>query len=357
MGLPTMKAKAARVGAKAVRCWFVPYVKSKFSAHSFRPILSFLFTDLGCNYRCHYCYASHAPEPKMTWETAKAAVDWLHSVGCRVLAFMGGEVLLRKDFVLRVSEYASRKGFYVYLPTNGVLLDEAFVDAAADAGMDLINLAVDCIDPLPGLPKALNRIRDQYQMLLEKRAKRDFLVVLNINITPHNLDDVKELTEIAYGDRINCDYHTFERPQKEQAHFRTDDEKMEFLPESHQRVDALFDWLLDRYDRGYNIANPRVYFQDAKRFIRGLPLCWDCRAGRNTLVIRTDGRLTPCFEFFNDTRDWGSIGNPRFDDERLAELKQACIPRCLSTCNRGTSYYHGLFPVLEWVGKYFRTRG
>jgi MoaA/NifB/PqqE/SkfB family radical SAM enzyme len=292
----------------------------------------------------------------MTWETAQAAVDWLHSVGCRVLAFMGGEVLLRKDFVLRVSRYASERGFYIYLPTNGVFLDEAFIDAAGDAGVDLFNLAVDCVDPIPGLPKALSRIEDQYRLLLEKSRERDFLVMFNINITPHNADDVEKLTEIAHRDRINCDYHIFEKPQKEMPHFKTDDGRMEFRPESHERLVALFDWLLGKYDEGYNIANPREYFVDGKRFIRDEPLEWKCLAGKNTIVIQTDGRLAPCFEFFNDERDWGTIGNPKFDVERLEEMKRTCVPRCLSTCNRGTSYYYRFMPSLEWVGKYFRTR-
>lgn len=292
----------------------------------------------------------------MTWDTARAAVDWLQSTGCRVLAFMGGEVLLRKDFLLEVTRYANRKGFYVYLPTNGFFLDDQFIDAAADAGMDLVNLAVDCVEPGPGLPKAFSRIKEQYQMLIRKSAERDFLVMFNINITPRTVRDVRELTEIAHRDRINCDYHTFERPQKEMEHFRTDDGSLEFLPDSWAEVDDLLDWLLAKYDEGYNIANPRGYFLDAKRFIRGEPLRWRCRAGQRTLVIRTDGRLAPCFEFFNDERDWGTIGDPKFDGKRLRELKAGCGPKCLSTCNRGTSYYYGFRPVFEWVGKYLRTQ-
>jgi hypothetical protein len=41
----------------------------------------------------------------MTMEMAKDAVNWLESVGCRVLAYMGGEPLVRKDFIVELTRY------------------------------------------------------------------------------------------------------------------------------------------------------------------------------------------------------------------------------------------------------------
>ena len=349
--------KRLAVGWKAVRCWFWPFFKSRFYDSHFRPVLSFFFTDLACNYRCFYCYGSHVPqEAGMTWETARKSLDWLHSAGCRVLAFMGGEPLIRKQFILAVARYAGERGFYVYLPTNGMLLDENFIIEAAEAGVDVFNLAVDCIDEKPGLPKALNRVRRQYEMLRELSAEGSFLVMFNVSITPRNVEDVKELTEIAYRDRINVDYHVVEPPLNDQSHFQTPRDEILFPSDDYQKVDELLDWLLAKYRQGYNIANSPQHFLAAKRFIRGEPVRWSCRAGINTLVIRTDGRLTPCFEFFNDPNDWGVVGEPKFDRARLAELKKRCNGRCLSTCNFTSAYYGRLATVFEWVGKYFRVR-
>jgi MoaA/NifB/PqqE/SkfB family radical SAM enzyme len=349
--------KRLALGWKAARCWFWPFFKARLRDGRFRPVLSFLFTNLTCNYRCYYCYGSHVPEDRgMTIETAKRSVDWLHSLGCRVLAFMGGEPLLRKPFILDVARYAHDRGFYVYLPTNGVLLDEAFVDAAAGASVDLFNLAVDCVDEKPGLPKALNRIRSQYEMLREKSTDGRFLVMFNVNITPRNVEDVKELTEIAYRDRINVDYHVVEAPLKEHAHFETAPREIGFVPDDYRAVDGLLDWLRDRFRRGYNMANSPQHFLTAKRFIRGEPIRWDCRAGVNTLVIRTDGRLTPCFEFFNDEDDWGVVGQPRFQPEQLEALKGRCNSRCMSTCNFTGAYYYSFLTIFDWVSKYLHIR-
>lgn len=352
-----IQRKRLALGWKAARCWFWPFVKSRVWSSRFRPVLSFLFTDLACNYRCYYCYGSHVPGDRgMSLDTAKQAVDWLHSLGCRVLAFMGGEPLIRKQFILDVTRYAHERHFYVYLPTNGVFLDPAFVDAAADAGVDLFNLAVDCMDEKPGLPKALNRIRSQYEMLREKSSRGKFLVMFNINITPRNVEDVKELTEIAYRDRINVDYHVVEPPLKDQPHFQTSHDEIRFPPADYQKVDELLDWLLEKYRQGYNMANSPQHFITAKRFLRGEPIAWDCRAGINTLVIRTDGRLTPCFEFFNDKSDWGMVGGPRFRRDRLDDLKKQCSSHCMSTCNFTGAYYCSFLTILGWVGKYVHVR-
>jgi hypothetical protein len=38
----------------------------------------------------------------MTEDVAHRSIDWLHDHGCRVLALMGGEPLLRPDFVHKV---------------------------------------------------------------------------------------------------------------------------------------------------------------------------------------------------------------------------------------------------------------
>ena len=91
----------------------------------------------------------------MTEETARKSIDWLESMGNKVLALMGGEPLLRPDFVHKITYYAAKKGFFVYLPTNGRLMRPDVIDRLGDAGLAAVNLAVDSIPVKPSLPKAL----------------------------------------------------------------------------------------------------------------------------------------------------------------------------------------------------------
>jgi pyruvate-formate lyase-activating enzyme len=84
----------------------------------FHPIIAYLFTEWNCNLDCHYCWAFDNTVKGMTEDTARRSIDWLRDTGCRVLALMGGEVLLRPHFVHKVVYYAAQKGFWVYVPTT-----------------------------------------------------------------------------------------------------------------------------------------------------------------------------------------------------------------------------------------------
>jgi hypothetical protein len=91
----------------------------------------------------------------MTMETAKSALDWLWSIGCRVVPLMGGEPLIRKDFVLGDPIRCS-KGFHVSTHQRVSLINPLLTKWEGWSGY--INLAVDCIAPRKGLPKALLNI-------------------------------------------------------------------------------------------------------------------------------------------------------------------------------------------------------
>ena len=68
---------------QAYHSWLLPYLKSRIAGHRFRPVLSFLYTDLNCNLKCPYCYSRGANIPGISMDTAKDAVNWLMDAGCR----------------------------------------------------------------------------------------------------------------------------------------------------------------------------------------------------------------------------------------------------------------------------------
>ncbi|GIU76251.1 MAG: hypothetical protein KatS3mg004_3338 [Bryobacteraceae bacterium] len=107
---------------RALRGWLVPYIRSRVLPGEFHPIIAYLFTEYKCNIDCHYCWAYNNRVKGMTEDVARRSIDWLHDNGCRVLALMGGEVLLRPQFVHKVVYYAAKRGFFVYVPTNGRLM-------------------------------------------------------------------------------------------------------------------------------------------------------------------------------------------------------------------------------------------
>ncbi len=342
---------------RAMRGFLFPYIKSRVLPGEFHPIIAYLFTEWKCNLDCHYCWAFDNRVKGMTEETAKRAIDWLHTTTCRFFALMGGEPLLRPQFVHKVIYYGAKKGFFVYLPTNGRLMRPEVIDRIADAGVATVNLAVDAVDVKPGLPKALKPIRSYFEYLVRKQYRYGYTVFFNMNICRTNLDDIRELTEIAHDHGIATDYHINESPMLEQPHFKHLDDNDTFIrPEDWPKVDELLDWLIEKNRSGYKMVNSVKRLNDMKAFMRGTVEPWNCRAGQNSLIIRVDGTLAPCFPLYSATYDWGTIENHKFDVRQLSEMKKSCEKHCFSTLNHNLGYCYNDARVIRWVAKQAQRR-
>jgi len=337
---------------RALRGWLYPWVRAQVLPGDFHPMIAYLFTEWKCNLDCHYCWAFDNNVKGMTEDTARRSIDWLRDRGCGVLALMGGEVLLRPQFVHKVVYYGAKKGFWVYVPTNGRLMRPDVIDRLADAGVATFNLAVDSVEDRPELPKALAPIRSYFEYLIRKQYVYDYSVFFNINITRINLDDVKRLTEIAHDNGIATDYHINESPMTDQPHFKHRSGNSTFLtPEDWPKVDELIDWLIDKSRSGYKMVNSVARLNEMKAFMRGKVKSWDCRAGQNSLIVRTDGTLAPCFPLYSATYDWGVVEQPKFDPDQLGKLKQTCQPHCFSTLNHNLAYCFKARRAIKWTLK------
>src|SRR4029078_13309098 len=206
----------------------------------------------------------------MTERTPRKSIDWLHSIGNRFLALMGGEPLLRPQFIHKIVYYAAKKDFIVYLPTNGRLMKPDVIDRLGDAGLGAVNLAVDCIDEKPGLAKALAPIRNNFEDLIKNMKKYCTSVFFNVCITRTNMDDVRALTEMAKDYDIGIDYHIVESPIIDAPHFKHLNENSTFLtPEDYPRVEELIDWIIEKHKQGYKIVNQKTRLEQMKHFMHG----------------------------------------------------------------------------------------
>lgn len=335
------------------KSWGSPYFKSRWHSGDLRPIIPYLFTEWKCNLDCHYCWSYNNKVQGMTEAVAKQSIDWLHSIGSRVLALMGGEPLLRPDFIHKIVHYSAKKDIFVYLPTNARLLKPEYIDKLGDAGIATFNVAVDSVKERKSLPKSYEPIKEQFEYLVKRQRYYGYTIMFNINICHNNMDDVKELTQIARDHGIATDYHINETPMTEQPHFRHLNENQTYLvPEDWPKVDALLDYLKDlAVNQGYKMANPVDHLEKMKMLMRGDVPPWDCRAGQNSLIIRTDGTLAPCFPMYSATHDWGVVGKHNFDVKQLDEMKTECSKHCLSTCNYILGYCYDTMRVITWGAK------
>src|SRR5260370_20671586 len=164
------------------------------------------------------------------------------------------------------------------------------IDRLGDAGIATVNLAVDSVKDRKSLPKALDPIRPYFEYLVKRQHHYGYTVMFNINIFRNNMDDVKELTEIAHDACIATDYHINETPMMEQDHFKHLDENVTYLtPDDWSKVDDLLDYLDDkRHSEGYKMVNQSKHMQEMKKLMRGADPPRKCRAGQNSLILLHD---------------------------------------------------------------------
>src|SRR6266576_7199811 len=376
---------------RSMRGWLLPYMRSRVLPRDFPPITSYLFVEYKCNLDFWYCWSFDKPVKRMTEDVARRSIDWLYDHGCRVLACMGGEPLLRPDFIHKVVYYAAKKGFWVYVATNGRLLRPELADRLGDAGVAVFNFALDSWALKPSLPKAFVPAQNNLEHILRKQYVYDYLVFFNINICRNNLEDVKLLTEYAHDHRLATDYHINETPMLEQdEHFKHLSENSTYIrPEDWPQIDSLVDWLIEKNRAGYQMVNSVQRLQEMKAFIRmasgadlkrlgwngdgtgtngdiakqivGMPGIeqdangelhfaeWNCRAGQNNVIIRTDGTVAPCFPMYASTYDWGNIDRPKFDQSQLTQMKSTCQQHCFSTLNHNLAYCYNDARVIRFV--------
>ncbi len=165
---------------------------------------------------------------------------------------------------------AAKKGFWVYIGTNGRLLRPEVADRLGDAGVSVFNFALDACDEKPGLPKALVPVRKNLQHLIRKQYVYGYMVFFNINICRNNHDDVRQITEYAREHRLATDYHLNETPMLEQDdHFKHLYENPTYIrPEDWRSVDQLVDWIIAKNKSGYQMVNSVQRLQEMKAFMR-----------------------------------------------------------------------------------------
>jgi hypothetical protein len=241
------------------------------------------------------------------------------------------------------------------------------------------------------LPKAVVPGRKHLEHLMKKQYVYGYMVFFNLNICRNNTQDVRQITEFAHDNRVATDYHINETPMLEQdEHFKhLSDNPTYIRPEDWPEIDSLVDWLIEKNKAGYQMVNSVQRLQEIKAFIRmasgsdlkrlgwngdgtgtngdiakqlaGTPgfvqdangelhfAEWNCRAGQNNVIIRTDGTVAPCFPMYASTYDWGNIDGHKFDSKQLAGMKTTCQQHCFSTLNHNLAYCYNDARVIKFV--------
>jgi radical SAM protein with 4Fe4S-binding SPASM domain len=153
-----------------------------------------------CNLNCIHCHASggkRAPD-ELTTREAKRLLDQLAEVReFRMMAFTGGEPLVRDD-LFELLAYSQSLGFTNTIATNATLIDEGIARRLRHCGLVIAAVSLDGFDAqthdfVRGQPGAFDKA------LRGMRALRDAGILLHVNITAmdYNLDQIEPLMALV----------------------------------------------------------------------------------------------------------------------------------------------------------------
>ena len=290
-----------------------------------------------CNFRCRYCFADegayHAKRESMSFETAKAAVDFLlkNSGNRKVLEmdFFGGEPLMNLDVLKQTVYYAKEEGakvgkkFLFTTTTNALLLDDKTIEFFNEE-MENVVLSLD------GRPEVHDAIRKSingkgtYHLIIDKIKKfismrGDKSYYVRGTFTAKNLDFAKDVLFIADQgvDSISMEPVVTEIPD------------LQIKDEHIGRIEEEYETLCDEYlkrhanGQGFNFFHFNVDLEGGPCLSKKVSACG---AGNEYFSVVPNGDLYPCHQFAGDKNFlMGNVKDGILRPDLREKFKNSCL--------------------------------
>ncbi|MCC6028099.1 MAG: radical SAM protein [Archaeoglobus sp.] len=279
-----------------------------------------------CNLKCKHCYATagKALENELTTEEALRTIDALDRLGVTIIAFSGGEPLIRRD-IYDLTSYAAEKGIYVAIATNGTLISEEVAKKLKESGVSYLQISLDGTKETHEAFRGIKGIFNKTLEGIKNAVKYGFFVNVSMTVTKYNYAEVEEVIKICEKLGVNWFMHynfiptgrgrdiveadiTPEQREKllrmlYERNFKSNISLLSTAPQFARIALQCNGGIIPTHF--YNV-NAGERFKQLAEFIGG------CGAGRFYFAIKANGDITPCV-FFPLV-----VGNVRTDD--LEEL-------------------------------------
>jgi len=255
---------------------------------------------LSCNARCLHCYSSSGPGVRhpgeLTTEQALSIIDQLADAGLLILAFSGGEPLVRRDIFQLIERAASRE-LVVNVATNGAIINDRIARRLLDSGVRSITVSLDGANAethermrqVPGLYRRTIRA-------IETLVRHDHRVVVSFTPTMLNYEQGPEVVRLAYelgASAVNMSEYV---PAGRGTH------DLSLPPETLR--DVVGQWIEMRREYA---GRMQIIWHDCRVALLVPPEEQDrysgCGAGKLTARLCADGILTPCVFLPNPAGD------------------------------------------------------
>ena len=282
------------------------------------PLLAQLVVIRRCNLSCGYCNEYDDYSPPIPVEELIARVDRLADLGCLVLTLTGGEPFMHPNLDEVVAHAVSR-GMVVTSISNAYPITRGWIERMNDAGLSLLQVSVDNIEPNDVSQKSWSKIKKRL-LLLQEHAK----FKLNINAvlgssppdqTRHLIDEIRSL-----------------------GFYMT----VGLLHDQQGQIDPglIGDILPEFYEEMRALCNKSFFHQFGEgweqKMLKGGTAPWRCRAGARYLYIDEFGKVAYCSQRRTEP-DISLLDYTRDDLKREYDRPKGCEDSCTIACVRRAS--------------------
>ena len=280
------------------------------------PIEGLITPTYYCNSDCVMCDIKHrgAKSEELSLAQWKKVIDDLVELGVSGFGISGGEPLLSKHTVPLV-RYITGKGLPVHISSNGFLLTEEKAEELIDAGLGSIAISIDSADPktndyLRGVDKAFQKAVAGLKAAdaVRKRKKgSDLRLSVASVISKQSADTALDLVSLTK--EVGADTISF-LPIMSSGIIHDREKRVELLTFDKQDIDrlnAVVDQLIVLKKEEKIIDNSLGFLKAMRSAFYAKPFPATCFAGYTICVVGADGKVFPCFDFFEQNRFVGNV--------------------------------------------------
>ena len=255
-----------------------------------------------CNLSCSYCYEQHNKDfGRFTNDSLKQAYDWLHALpnnNNKTFQFFGGEPMIHKNLIMNFLkehdeeldanyDLESRTGTCVSICSNGLLLDEEFIDYYFNKSytymlisLDTLSSVLDYREISPAqLEKIINHIERIIKVIGSGNTKR---LIIRCTLSEKTTPTLTDFLDTLYKKGI----------RNVIVHPLVLDSRAGFIKWKDENWDSMRDQIFGALDR-YNDLHIK--------FSEGVGMKEDnnCMVGSDMIAIDASGDFSGCYFFTN----------------------------------------------------------
>lgn len=162
------------------------------------PFRYFLELTYRCNLACPYCYiGKERNKNELTLDEWKTVINQLPFYSIATL--VGGEPLIRKDFIDILAYTSKRIMNKVHVVSNGILIDDEVIKAFIKYKLLLLSVSLDGFGNTHDINRGKSGIFDKIISNLEnlKSQKKNQMIDIKTIVLENNLDDLPKLYKLC----------------------------------------------------------------------------------------------------------------------------------------------------------------